>query len=155
MTNSLSFLPVPLPIDQDDDQEVVTGAVREALAEAAAAGERAAGWVEVLAARQGDQAHRRGLALFAEAVRQVMGHEIVPDGDGEVSSDLRCRLDAYVLLGAAGAETAPDLTWAEQLALVAVGAIATTAPSTVLGNVERDLPALCAVIDGALASVRT
>ncbi|MCX5215918.1 hypothetical protein OG689_43025 [Kitasatospora sp. NBC_00240] len=143
-------LPVTTALHDGDGGEVGR-AVREVLVEAGAVGERAATWVEALAARQGDGAHRRVLDTFAEAVRRVLGREIVPGGSGEVSCGLRYRLDAYVLLGAAGTEGAPDLTSAEQLALLAVGAVAATAPSTVLGDVQADLPALLAVIDRALA----
>ncbi|MFF1873887.1 hypothetical protein [Kitasatospora herbaricolor] len=88
MTNALPFfLPVSQPLDQDDEQEVVASAVREAVAEAAAVEERVARVVEALAARQGDQGHWRMLEMFAGAVRQVMGREIIPAGNGEVSCD--------------------------------------------------------------------
>ncbi|MFE2728945.1 hypothetical protein [Kitasatospora sp. NPDC059327] len=171
MTNQFSsLLPVsdPRPADNDPngltagdrlDDHAAAGAaaareerehaVREALALAAAVGERAARRVEALATRQ-DDGHRPVLEAFAQALRQVMGREILPAGDGEVAAEPRYRLDAYVLLGATDAESTPDLTAAEQLALAAVGAIATTAPSTVLNDAARDLPALCAVIDSAL-----
>ena len=100
--------------------------------------------------RRGILGHRRVLELFAGAVRQVMGREIIPAGDGEIGTELRYRLDAFVVLGAAGTGCAPDLSTAEQLALVAVGAIATAAPGTVVTGPERDLPALCSVIESAL-----
>ncbi|MCX5215890.1 hypothetical protein OG689_42870 [Kitasatospora sp. NBC_00240] len=146
----MTCLPVTTAL-RDDDGGEVGRAVREVLAEAGAVGERAAAWVEAVAVRQSDGAHRRVLEMFAGAVRRVLGREIVPGGSGEVSCGLRYRLDAYVVLGAAGTGRVPDLTNAEQLALVAVGAVAATAPSTVLGDIEADLPALLAVIDRALA----
>ncbi|GGV50396.1 hypothetical protein GCM10010495_80060 [Kitasatospora herbaricolor] len=104
------------------------------------------------AARQDDRGHRQVLQLFAGAVRQVMGRAILPTSDGEIGTELRYCLDAYVVLGATDAGSAPDLSRAEQLALLAVGAIATTAPSTILNDPGRDLPVLCSVIESALAS---
>ena len=114
---------------------------------AAAVGERAAVWAETLAARLDDTGHQRVLQMFADAVRQVLGREILPHGDGEIGCELRYALDAHVVLGATAAGTAPDLTAPEQLALVAV---ATAAPRTVLNDPVRDLPALCSVIESAL-----
>ncbi|MCX5215834.1 hypothetical protein OG689_42555 [Kitasatospora sp. NBC_00240] len=135
----VTCLPASMAV-RDNNGGEVGRAVREVLAEAGAVGERAATWVEALAVRQSDGAHRRVLEMFAGAVRRVLGREIVPGGSGEVSCGLRYRLDAYVVLGAAGTGGVPDLTGAEQLALLAVGAVATTAPSTVVGDVEADLP---------------
>ena len=149
----LSLRTVSQPTGHHHDQdelEVVTDQVREAIAGAAAVGERAAAWAEALAGRQDDTGHQRVLEMFAAAVRHVLGREILPAGDGEITGELRYALDAYVVLGATSPETAPDLTTAEQLALVAVGAVAATAPSTVLNDLARDLPALCSVIESAL-----
>ncbi|MFD9592051.1 hypothetical protein ACFWA9_04740 [Kitasatospora sp. NPDC059973] len=127
----------------------MSDAVLEAVAGAATVGERTAVWVETLAARQDDQRHRRVLELFAEAVRQVLGREIIPNGEGEVGEELRYRLDAHVVLGAPGTGCAPELSTAEQLALAVAGA-AVSAPATILGDIELDLPALCSVIESAL-----
>lgn len=144
--------PLSQPVDHHTrfEPEPVSDEVLEAIADAGAVGERAALWAETVAARQGDQGHQRVLQMFAAAVRQVLGREILPDGDGEITGELRYALDAYVVLGATAAGCAPDLTTAEQLALVVVGAVAAAAPSTVLGDPVRDLPALCSVIESAL-----
>ncbi|MFC8454110.1 hypothetical protein [Kitasatospora sp. NPDC057223] len=85
--------------------------------------------------------------MFAGAVRQALGREIVPACDGDIGGELRYALDAYVVLGAASTGTAPDLTTAAHLALVALAA---TAPTTVLNDPERELHALCSVIENAL-----
>ncbi|MFI6449102.1 hypothetical protein [Kitasatospora sp. NPDC050543] len=86
------------------------------------------------------------LKTFADTIQQVLGREIIPGGAGEIGEEIRYRLDACVIL----AQDRPELTSIEQLALVAVGAITTTAPSTVLNDIAADLPALCDAIDNAL-----
>ncbi len=72
--------PVSQPTDHhdQDELEVVTDQVREAIAGAAAVGERAAAWAETLAARQDDTGHQRVLEMFAAAVRHVLGRDPPP-----------------------------------------------------------------------------
>ncbi|MFI6448535.1 hypothetical protein [Kitasatospora sp. NPDC050543] len=153
MTN-LTRLPPPSSLETagaaSGDQDAVDRALRAALERAAEVGERARAWVRVLATRQSEDANRQLLETFADTVHQVLGREIIPGGDGEIGGEIRYRLDAYVILGSILAQDRPKLTVIEQLALVAVGAITTTAPSTVLNDIAADLPALCDAIDNAL-----
>ncbi|MFI9366761.1 hypothetical protein ACIG5E_37815 [Kitasatospora sp. NPDC053057] len=149
---TLSQPPARRPDDEaDDDWEEQRQ--RAALVQAAAAGEKAASWVRRLALRQREQCQRRALDAFADTVQRVMA-EIDTVGDGEVSTEIRHRLDAYVLIGDAGAKALPELSTSERLALLAVGSIACTAPGTVLGDLSDHLPVLCGALDAALASAR-
>ncbi|MGW2256155.1 hypothetical protein ACWCXH_39385, partial [Kitasatospora sp. NPDC001660] len=70
-----------------------------------------------LAARQDDENTRQILERYADAVEQVLRHEIIPGGDDELVEELRYTLDAYVLLGSVQSEHRPELTDGERVAL--------------------------------------
>ncbi|MFF7459683.1 hypothetical protein [Kitasatospora sp. NPDC008115] len=125
------------------------------LAEAGEAGRRAAGWVRELAARQTQEAHRTVLGRAADAVEQACGREIVPGGEGQLDEELAYDLGAGVVTGSPLADGLPELTAGERVALAAVCALAAAMPGAVLGELERELPALAATMDAAIEAGRT
>ncbi|MFI9788477.1 hypothetical protein ACIHEI_33935 [Kitasatospora sp. NPDC051984] len=120
---------------------------------AAEAGQRAAVWVRELAGRQVEQ-HALVLENAAAAIEQTTAHEILPDGEGELNSELRYALDAGVLTGAMVLESVPELTCGERIALAAVLALTASMPGTVLNYYDRELPVLAQVMDDAVAAGR-
>ncbi|MFJ8628435.1 hypothetical protein ACIRD3_37130 [Kitasatospora sp. NPDC093550] len=127
--------------------------MNEVLAEAAEAGQRAAGWVRALAERQAQKRHHVVLARAADAVEQAAGREVVPGGAGQLTEELAYDLSADVVTGSPYAEELPELSMGERITLVAVCALAAAMPRTVLGNLERELPALTATMDATVEAV--
>ncbi|MFE7528551.1 hypothetical protein ACFU7Y_22940 [Kitasatospora sp. NPDC057542] len=127
----------------------LTSDEREALARASVTGQRAADWIRFLAVLQDNEDNQRVLEQYAGAVEQVLRREIIPGSDGELVEELRCTLDAYVLLGSVQAAQRPQLSAAERTALLAVGFTALSAPRVVLNDLT-DLVPLCEAIDQAL-----
>ncbi|MFJ9448364.1 hypothetical protein ACIRRH_42130 [Kitasatospora sp. NPDC101235] len=155
MTN-VTVLPVvgePAAEDEDHEQRERQYAVNVLLAEAGEVGRVAAGWVRELAARQAQERHRTVLERAADAVERAAGREVVPGGDGQLDEELAYDLAAYVVTGNPYAEALPELAMGERIALVAVCALAAAMPRTVLGDLERELPALAATMDAAVTAV--
>ncbi|MFI6448481.1 hypothetical protein [Kitasatospora sp. NPDC050543] len=141
----------------DEDQEQPDRerqAVNELLADAAQAGRRAAGWVRELAERQPDNAHRVVLYRAAAAVELASGREVVPGGDGQLAEELAYDLAANVVTGSPCAQALPELGAGERVALVAVCTVAAAMPGAVLGELERELPALAATMEAATEAGR-
>ncbi|WP_327071827.1 hypothetical protein [Kitasatospora sp. NBC_01302] len=137
--------------EQQEPDDALSAAERDALAQAAVTGQHAADWIRTLAARQQHADNRRILERYADAVEQVLRREIIPGSEGELTEELRYTLDAYVLCGSVLAEHRPELTAAERIALLAVGFSAASAPRVVLNDLAGDLALLCEAIDQALA----
>ncbi|MGW4808011.1 hypothetical protein [Kitasatospora sp. NPDC004272] len=139
------------PDDDGPDYDGLNGPEREAIAEAAGTGVRAALWIRTLAERQDDESNRRCLQRYARAVERILSREIVTDRDGPLEGELLYELDpAHFTLQRPG--TGPvDLTPAERVAVAAIGTATASAPGTVLGDLAADLPQICRLIDHALA----
>ncbi|MFF7993375.1 hypothetical protein ACFZDG_26710 [Kitasatospora xanthocidica] len=137
--------------EEENRERAQRQVVNEVLALAAETGRRAAGWVRELAVRQTDEGHRRVLERAAGAIEQTSGREIVPGGEGQLDGDLRYDLAAGLVAGNPYAGALPVLDAGERVALAAVCALVAAMPVTVLNDPARELPALCAVIDDALA----
>ncbi|MFK0195866.1 hypothetical protein [Kitasatospora sp. NPDC090308] len=139
------------PGDDGPDYDGLAAPEREAIAEAAATGVRAATWIRTLAARQDDEDNRQSLERYARAVERILSREIVPERDGPLEGELLYELDpAHFTLERPGAGPV-DLAPAERVALAAIGAATASAPTAVLGDVASDLPRLCRLVDQALA----
>lgn len=121
------------------------------LASAAETGRRAAGWVRVLAGRQTDGRHRMRLERAAAAIAQTSGREIVPGSEGVLTEELRYDLAGDVVAGHPRGAGPLGLQAGERVVLAAVCALVAAMPATVLGDPVRELPALCAAVDDALA----
>ncbi|MFE5586395.1 hypothetical protein [Kitasatospora sp. NPDC056531] len=142
--------------DEDQERRERQHAVNELLAEAGEAGRGAAGWVRELAARQAEERHRAVLERAADAIKQTAGREVVPNGDGQLAEELAYDLSADVVTGSPYAQALPELAVGERIALVAACALAAAMmPRTVLGDLERELPALAATMDAAVTAGRT
>ncbi|MFD5437356.1 hypothetical protein ACFWJ4_35070 [Kitasatospora sp. NPDC127067] len=161
-TSPLSWPPLPSPsgraedepASEPDDQALDPGRLA-ALHRGRDAGEAAAAWVRELAARQGEEEHRRALERAAEAITLASNREVIPGSDGLLSEELRYTLAADVLLGASHTiGTLPELGGGERLALVAVCALAAALPSCVLGDLERELTLLADELDAATTAGR-
>ncbi|MEV7189942.1 hypothetical protein [Kitasatospora sp. NPDC093102] len=148
----VSVLPVatePPAEDEDQEQRERQHAVNEVLAEVGEAGRRAAGWVRGLAARQPQPGHRTVLEQAADAVEQAAGREIVPGGEGQLDEELAYDLAADVITGSVLVDGLPELSTGERIALIAVCALASALPGTVLNDPTRELPVLIATMDAA------
>ncbi|MEU6973764.1 hypothetical protein AB0A71_39780 [Kitasatospora aureofaciens] len=102
-----------------------------------------------LAARQAQERHRMVLERVADAVEQAAGREVVPGGDGQLDEELAYDLAAYVVTGSPYGQALPELAMGERIALAAA------MPRTVLGELERELPALATTLDAAMTVGRT
>ncbi|MFJ6384611.1 hypothetical protein ACIQI7_31970 [Kitasatospora sp. NPDC092039] len=154
----MSVLPVaaePPAEDQEQREREQRHAVNGLLAGAGEAGRRAAGWVRDLAARQTEEAHRTVLGRAADAVKQARGQEVVPGGEGQLDEELAYDLGASVVTGSPLTAALPELAAGERVALAAVCAVGAAMPSAVLGELERELPALAATMDAAVGVGRT
>ncbi|GLW73754.1 hypothetical protein Kpho02_60520 [Kitasatospora phosalacinea] len=83
------------------------------------------------------------------------GAAVVPGGDGAALDSLhRSRLLADAVIcpayGPGGTETLPELTGTEQVAAVAVCALAAAMPGTVLGYCPPELEALSGALEAAV-----
>ncbi|MEU4118903.1 hypothetical protein AB0F71_30975 [Kitasatospora sp. NPDC028055] len=141
--------------DQEQRERERQHAVNEVLAEAAEAGRQAAGWVRELAERQPEERHRSVLERAADAVERAAGREVVPGGEGQLDDELAYGLSAGIVTGNPYAEALPELSMGERIALVAVCALAAAMPASVLGELERELPALAVTLDAAVTAGRT
>ncbi|WP_328959055.1 hypothetical protein [Kitasatospora purpeofusca] len=94
------------------------------------------------------------LERAAGAVEQAATREILTDGDGQLDEELAYDLAAGVVTGSPLAEDLPDLAVGERIALVAVCALATAMPCTVLNDLARELPALASTMDAATEAGR-
>lgn len=143
---------------RDEDQEQREcgrrRVVNEVLAEAAEAGRRAAVWARELAGRQEEERHRIVLERAADAVERAAGREVVPGGEGQLDEEPAYDLSAGIVTGSPYVAVLPKLSMGERVALVAVCALAAAMPASVLGELERELPALAATMDAAVASGR-
>ncbi|MFD4905184.1 hypothetical protein [Kitasatospora purpeofusca] len=149
----MTFPPAPEPTAENEDQE--RRAVNELLAGAGEVGRRAAGWVRELAARQAEAGHRAVLERAADALEQAAGREVVPGGDGQLDEELAYDLGAGVVTGGVLADGLPELSAGERIALVAICALAAAMPSTVLGDLGRELPVLTSTMESAAEAGRT
>ncbi|MGW7582728.1 hypothetical protein ACWGKU_28745 [Kitasatospora sp. NPDC054768] len=140
--------------DQEQRERERQHAVNEVLAEAAGAGRRAAGWVRELAGRQQEERHRIVLERAADAVERAAGPEVVPGGEGQLDDELAYDLSAGIVTGNPYAEALPELSMGERIALITVCALAAAMPASVLGELERELPALAATMDAAVTAGR-
>ncbi|MFF4341349.1 hypothetical protein ACFY00_15620 [Kitasatospora sp. NPDC001540] len=133
---------------------------RRALARARRAGERAAAWVRALAGRQPERAHGRALLRTAAALEAASGAAVVPGGDGSaLDGGSRYHLLASWAIGPVyhygrDAQTLPELTAAERLALVAACALAAAMPGTVSGDLAPELDVLAAALEDAVRAGR-
>ncbi|MFD7735106.1 hypothetical protein ACFV6F_32585 [Kitasatospora phosalacinea] len=135
------------PSDDGPDYDGLNGPI----AEAAAAGVRAAAWIRTLAARQDEEDNQQSLERYARAVERVLSREIVLDRDSPLEGELLYELDpVHFTLQRAGTG-AVDLRLAERIALAAIGAVTASAPGAVLGDLATDLPRVCRIIGHALA----
>ncbi|MGW3046061.1 hypothetical protein ACWC9T_40080 [Kitasatospora sp. NPDC001159] len=91
----------------------------------------------------------------ADAIEQAAGREVVPGGDGRLAEELAYDLAADVVVGRVHAAGLPELSMGERIALAAVCALAAAMPASVLGEPERELPALAATMDAAVTAGRT
>ncbi|MFJ9447209.1 hypothetical protein ACIRRH_35970 [Kitasatospora sp. NPDC101235] len=139
---------------EEQEQRERQHAVNVLLAEAGEVGRVAAGWERELAARQAQERHRRVLERAADAVERAAGREVVPGGDGQLDEELAYDLAADIVTGSPYAHALPELAMGERIALVAVCALAAAMPHTVLGDLERELPALAATMDAAVTARR-
>ncbi|MFH8385237.1 hypothetical protein ACH4E7_30580 [Kitasatospora sp. NPDC018058] len=103
-----------------------------------------------LAARQAEERNRAVLGRAADAIERAAGREVIPGGDGQPAEELAYDLAADVVTGSPYAQALPELVMGERIALVAVCALAAAMPRTVLGELERELPALAATMDAAV-----
>ncbi|MFF7993409.1 hypothetical protein ACFZDG_26885 [Kitasatospora xanthocidica] len=131
--------------DEDQEQRERQYAVNEVLAEAAEAGRRAAGWVRELAGRQPEERHRIVLERATDAVERAAGPEVVPGGEGQPDDELAYDLSASIITGNPYAEALPELPMGERIVLTTVCTLAAAMPASVLGELERELPALAAL----------
>ncbi|MEU8927747.1 hypothetical protein AB0D10_43750 [Kitasatospora sp. NPDC048545] len=155
MTDPITFPRVEDTGDSEDqEQRERQHAVNEVLAEAGEAGRRAAGWVRELAGRQPEDGHRRVLERAADAIEQAAGREVVPGGEGQLAEELAYDLSASIVTGTPYAQAFPELAMGERIALVAVCALAASMPASVLGELERELPALAATTAAAVTAGR-
>ncbi|MGW4809343.1 hypothetical protein [Kitasatospora sp. NPDC004272] len=139
------------PEDDGPDYDGLNGPEREAIAEAAGTGVRAAAWIRTLAERQDDEDNRRCLERYARAVERILSREIVLDRDGPLEGELLYELDVAAFTQERPGTGTMDLRPAERVALAAIGAATASAPGTVLGDLAADLPRVGQLIDHALA----
>ncbi|MFD7736649.1 hypothetical protein ACFV6F_40530, partial [Kitasatospora phosalacinea] len=131
---------------------------RRATARARRTGGQAAAWVRTLAGRQSERAHARALLRTAAALETATGTAVVPGGDGgALDRDSRYHLLASWTIGPVyhygrDAQTLPELTSGERLALVAACALAAAVPGTVASDF---VPELDALTDALADAVRT
>ncbi|MFD7732168.1 hypothetical protein ACFV6F_17485 [Kitasatospora phosalacinea] len=140
------------PDDDGPDYDGLDAEAREAIAEAAGTGVRAALWIRTLAERQDDEGNRRCLERYARAVERILSREIVLDRDGPLEGELLYELDpAHFTLQRPG--TGPmDLRPAERVALAAIGAATASAPGLAANHtLGTDLPRVVALISHTLA----
>ncbi|RAJ29174.1 hypothetical protein K353_06682 [Kitasatospora sp. SolWspMP-SS2h] len=139
----------PQPGGDDRDYDGLDAEEREAIAEAAGAGVRAAAWIQSLAERQSDDNNRRCLERYARAVERILTREIVLDRSGPLEGELLDELDpANFMIEPWNATVPMDLAPAEQVALAAIGACAPGLPvNYALG---ADLPRVIALVGHAL-----
>ncbi|MEU4303112.1 hypothetical protein [Kitasatospora aureofaciens] len=95
------------------------------------------------------------LERAADAIERAAGREVVPGGDGQLAEELAYDLAAGVVTGSPYAQALADLVMGERITLVAVCALASAMPGTVLGELERELPALVATMDAAVTAGQT
>ncbi|MGW4814316.1 hypothetical protein ACWEPB_22085 [Kitasatospora cineracea] len=139
------------PDDDGPDYDGLDTEEREAIAEAAGAGVRAALWIRTLAERQDEEDNRQCLERYARAVERILAREIVLDRDGPLEGELLYELDpAHFTLDRRDAGPM-DLQPAERVALAAIGAATASAPTMVMVDLATDLPRMCELVDQALA----
>ncbi|WP_051733342.1 STAS domain-containing protein [Kitasatospora phosalacinea] len=130
----------PILSGGEPDDDGLSRPEREAVAEAAATGVRAAAWIRTLAGRRRDEIDRGALERYARTVERILSREIVPNRGGPLEGELLYALGpAHFTLQRPDAG-AMDPRPAERVAPAAIGAATASVPGTVLGGLAADLP---------------